>query len=112
MGQVALVLVLALTLTVGVVTFSINESKRATIENVSGFAKYSTARNLAHTGVNLMLRKLDKEDTSYVNPLNRGETVWLVKNAMSGVCSISVKRQMGKQSVLKIDLCRNVYSKK
>lgn len=91
MGRLALVLIVILGFTTGIVTYSINLSKRYTIENVVGFEKYTTARNIAHTGVNLMLHKLDAGDTTFINPLNRGEKLWLVKNVMSGLCSISVK---------------------
>lgn len=91
MGRLALVLIVILGVTTGIVAYSINLSKRYTIENVVGFEKYTTARNIAHTGVNLMLHTLDEEDTSYINAINRGEKVWIVKNVLGGICSVSVK---------------------
>ena len=91
MGRLAIILVLSLSFTAGIIAYSINISKTRTVENVSGFEKYTTARNIAHTGVNMMLRTLDKNDTSYVNPLQAGQKVWLVKNFMAGLCSVSIK---------------------
>jgi hypothetical protein len=84
-------LVLSLTLTAGIIGFSINKSKTRTVENVTGFQKYTTARNIAHTGVNMMLRALDRNDTTLVNPLQAGQKVWMVQNLMSGVCSVSIR---------------------
>src|SRR5215510_3909034 len=91
MGRLAIILVLALSFTAGIVGYSINISKTRTVENVSGFQKYTSARNIAHTGVNMMLRTLDKGDTSYINNLQAGRKVWLVKNYMAGLCSVSIK---------------------
>ena len=91
MGRMAMILVMSLVLTAGIIGYSINQSKSYTVENVSGFQKYVTARNIAHTGVNMVLRALDRNDTSYVNKLSRGETARLNTNLMSGVCSVSVK---------------------
>ena len=91
MGRLSIVLVMALALAGGIITYSINLSKRYTVENVVGFDKYTMARNIAHTGVNLMLHQLDQGDTSFINRLNRGETCWLVKNVLTGICSVSVR---------------------
>ncbi len=87
----ALILVMSLSFTAGIIGYSINISKSSTVENVSGFHKYTTARNIAHTGVNMMLRILDKNDTSYLNPLQQGKRVWMVRQLMSGVCSVSIR---------------------
>ena len=57
MGRMALIIVMGLTLTLGIVGFSLNKAKSGTIENVSGFDKYTNARNIAHTAVNVALRQ-------------------------------------------------------
>ncbi len=67
MGRMALIIVLGLALTVGVIGITLNKSKTGTIENVSGFQKYTTSRNIAHTAVNMALRALDRNDTSFIN---------------------------------------------
>ena len=91
MGRMAIILVMSLVLTAGIIGYSINQSKSYSVENVAGFDKYVSARNIAHTGVNMMLRALDRNDTMYVNKLSRGQTARLHTNLMSGVCSVSVK---------------------
>src|SRR6267143_1786754 len=91
MGRLALVMVLGLSLTVGIVGYNLNRSKTGLIENVSGFDKYTNARNIAHTGVNMILRRLDRNDTSMIGPLTRSQTAWLYTNVMSGLCTVSVK---------------------
>src|SRR5689334_4145922 len=94
MGKMALILVVGLTLTVAVVAYTLNKSKTGLVENVSGFHKYTTSRDLAHTGVNLMLKNFDTPaDTSMTNRLGIGstETIWRRYDMMGGVCSVSVK---------------------
>lgn len=91
MGRIALILVLSLSLTALIVGYSINTSKTRTVENVTGFQKYTTARNIAHTGVNMMLRTLDRNDTSFINPLQAGQKVWMRSDIMAGVCSVSIQ---------------------
>lgn len=91
MGKMAIFLVLALSLTVGVVGYNMNRTKTFLVTNVSGFEKYTTARNIAHTGVNLLLRRLDRNDTAIIGPLSRSQTAWMINNVMSGICSVSVK---------------------
>ncbi len=91
MGRMAIIIVLGLSLTIGVVGYNLNKSKNAIVENVSGFMRYSTARNLAHTGVNMLLRRLDRNDTAFSNPFTSGGTSYMSVNAMSGICSLSVK---------------------
>jgi hypothetical protein len=91
MGRMAIVMVIGLSMTVGIIGYSINQSTSRLVENVSGFDKYANARNMAHTGVNMMLRALDRNDTSIINPMNRIGTPMMVVNLMSGVCSVSVK---------------------
>jgi hypothetical protein len=95
MGRMALIIVLGLVFTAGIVTLSVNKSKSRTIENVSGFQRYSIARDLAHTGANMMLHTLDKaadrQDTSIFASLNAGGTYWMSQNIGAGQCSVSLK---------------------
>jgi hypothetical protein len=91
MGRLAIVIVLGLSMTVGIVGYTLNQSNRGLTENVAGFDKYANARNIAHTGVNMMLRALDRNDTSIIGPMNRLGTPMMVVNVMSGVCSVSIK---------------------
>jgi len=91
MGRMALILVLGLSLTVGIVAIRLNTSKTGLVENISGFDKYANARNIAHTGVNMMLRRLDRNDTTITGPLGRSQTAWLMTNLMSGLCTVSVR---------------------
>ncbi len=91
MGRTAIIIVLGLSLTMGVVGYNLNKSKKAIVENVSGFMRYTTARNIAQTGVNMLLRRLDRKDTSILGPVTLGQTVWRSINVMSGQCSLSVK---------------------
>lgn len=89
MGRMALMIVLGLSLTVGIIGYTLNKSKTGTVENVSGFDKYTIARNIAHTGVNLMLRAFDRNDSTYINPvIVNKQTALMVVNAMSGKCSV------------------------
>jgi hypothetical protein len=61
------------------------------VENVTGFVKYATARNIAHTGVNMMLRALDRNDTAMNTKLATNQTVYLSQSLMGGQCSVTVK---------------------
>jgi hypothetical protein len=91
MGRLALIIVLALSMTVGIIGYSLNKSKTGLVENVAGFDKYANARNIAHTGVNMLLRRLDRNDTSIINPMYRLQTPLMVVNVASGLCSVTVK---------------------
>src|SRR5260221_13960195 len=91
MGKMALIIVIGLSMTVGIVGVTLNRSKTGLVENVSGFAKYANARNIGHTGVNMMLRRLDRNDTSLINPMNRSQTSKMIANVMSGLCTVSIK---------------------
>jgi hypothetical protein len=62
----AIIIVIGLSLTVGIVGYSLNTSKSGTIENVAGFDKYTTSRNIAHTSVNMALRALDRNDSVFI----------------------------------------------
>ncbi|MBI5020487.1 MAG: hypothetical protein HZB59_03540 [Ignavibacteriales bacterium] len=87
----ALLIVLGLSVVVGIISFNINRSKNQLSENVTGFMKYSTSRNIAHTGVNLLLRRLDTNDSSVVNPLERNEIAKIVPSVMAGKCTVTVQ---------------------
>ncbi len=95
MGKMAILLVIGVSMIVGMVAVRFNNTKNGIVpglvQNVSGFQKYTMARNIAHTGVNMMLRRLDRNDTSIVGPLGRNQTAWMITNLMHGVCSVSVK---------------------
>jgi hypothetical protein len=66
MGRMALIIVLGLTVTVGIISFSLNKAKTGTVENVAGFHKYATARDIAHTSINMALRALDRNDSVFL----------------------------------------------
>jgi len=66
MGRMAIIIVIGLSITVGIVGYSLNNSKTGTIENVAGFDKYTMSRNIAHTGVNMALRALDRNDSLFI----------------------------------------------
>lgn len=83
MGRMALIIVVGLSLTLGIVGFSLNRSKTGTVENVAGFHKYTTARNIAHTAVNMALRALDRNDSTFI--ANRTMSV----SAMGGSATVS-----------------------
>ncbi len=91
MGKMALLMVLGLSLTVGYVAYTLNNSKSHLVEGVSGFDKYANARNIAHTGVNMLLRRFDSNDTTLLSPLNLGLPVQMTVSAMGGVCSLMAK---------------------
>ncbi len=66
MGRMAIIIVIGLSLTVGIVGYSLNSAKSGTIENVAGFDKYTISRNIAHTAVNMALRALDRNDSVFI----------------------------------------------
>jgi hypothetical protein len=88
MGKTALLVVLGLAISVGIITYTINHSTGYLVENVSGFDKHTSARNIAHTGINMMLRVFDR-DTSVVGRLKAGQTIWQINTVMAGRCSVS-----------------------
>ncbi len=96
MGRMALIIVLGLAFTVGIVAYSLNISKSGTVSNVGGFGKYATARNIAHTAVNIALRYLDKNDSTFaasktlnVNVMNGSATVTFQYDSAGYVPGIS-----------------------
>jgi hypothetical protein len=69
-----LIIVLGLSIVVGIVGFTLNKAKSGTIENVAGFHKYTSARNIAHTAVNMALRALDRNDSVFIATKKRSST--------------------------------------
>jgi hypothetical protein len=104
MGKMALLVVLGLSMAVGIIAYTINLSKKQLAENVVGFDKYTTARNIAHTGVNMMLRRMDRGDTSIVNKVNRGEIAAISINVMAGQCSVYMKLKNPPPSLDTVDM--------
>lgn len=84
MGRMAIIIVIGLSLTVGIVGYSLNESKSGTLENVAGFDKYTTSRNIAHTAVNMALRALDRNDSIFI------ATRYMEMNMMGGRATIAL----------------------
>ncbi len=95
MGKMAILLVIGVSMIVGIVAMRFNNARNGIVpglvQNVSGFQKYTMARNIAHTGVNMMLRRLDRNDTAITGPLGRSQTAWMISDVMGGRCSVSVK---------------------
>ncbi len=91
MGKLALLLVLAVSMSVGVVSLTLNRTKMSMVTRVAGFQKYSYARNIAHAGVNAALRAFDKNDTTVIYPLERGKTVSIPSNLMDGTSLVTIK---------------------
>jgi hypothetical protein len=95
MGRLALMMVMGLTLTLAVVGYQINQTNSRAIEHVVSFQKYTMARNIAHTGINMALRKIDKQDStaetrSFDSSLNVGTKLWITNNFALGSCSTMV----------------------
>ncbi len=90
MGKMALLMVLAMSLTLGVVGYTINGAKMSVSSRVAGFHKYTSARNIAHSAVNVTLRAFDRNDTSVINPLEKGKTVTLNKTMMDGESVVTI----------------------
>jgi hypothetical protein len=91
MGKMAFLLVMGLSLAVGIVTTTVNKSKNQLVENVTGFQKYTVARNIAHTGINMLLSRMDSHDPSILDSLVPGKCAWMIANFMAGRCSVSIK---------------------
>src|SRR6185369_5443813 len=87
MGRLAIMMVMGLTIALATVGYQINQSNVKSVEHVTGFQCYTTSRNMAHIGVNNVLRKFDKGDTSLINTVERGETKKMRTAYLSGICS-------------------------
>jgi hypothetical protein len=92
MGRLALMMVMGLTLTFAMVSYQINQTNERSVEHVVSFDKYTTARNIAHAGVNIALRAFDRQpaDTSLGAKLSRNETCVFANNFMQGICTTKV----------------------
>ncbi|HZY10758.1 MAG TPA: hypothetical protein VFF29_06345 [Bacteroidota bacterium] len=99
MGRLAMIIVIGLGVTVSIISLSINKSKTGAVENTAGFAKYSAARNIAHTTVNMALRAIDRGDTGFVRPLRRGELVERKWELMGGGSYLSMRANVSKDTI-------------
>ncbi len=59
MGKVTIIMVLGLSIAFGIISWSLNRSNTEAIEATTGYVKYSTARNIARSAINLKLRSID-----------------------------------------------------
>ena len=84
MGRMAIIIVIGLSLTVGIVGYSLNNSKTGTLEAVAGFDKYASSRNIAHTAVNMALRALDRNDSIFI------ATKYMEVTMMGGWASVAL----------------------
>lgn len=91
MGKMALMIVLGLSVAVGIIGYTINRSKSQLVVNVAGFDKYTMARNIAQTSVNMMLRRMDSKDRSILDSIVPGGIARMVTNVMGGRCSLTIK---------------------
>ncbi len=91
MGKMALLMVVAVALSVGIVGYTLNKSKMNLTTRVAGFEKYTYARNIAHSAVNMTLRAFDRNDTTVIYPLERKQTVTLDRSMMGGTSTVIVK---------------------
>ena len=87
MGKMAFLLVMGLSIAVGIVTYTVNRSKNQLVENVTGFQKYTTARNIAHTGINMLLSRMDSHDSAILDSLVPGKKAVMVTNFLAGKCT-------------------------
>lgn len=68
MGRLTILFVLGLAFSFGIISYSLNRSNIQTVELTSGYYKYSAARNISRTAINIFLRK--KEDTGAFSNLS------------------------------------------
>jgi hypothetical protein len=61
MGKMAMVIVLGLTLAAFFLGYAMSHSNAESVRNISGYFKYSTARNIAHTAVNIALHQWETD---------------------------------------------------
>lgn len=81
MGKMAMIIVLGMTLASAFLGYTMNRSNVDSVENMSAYFKYSTARNIAHSAVNIALHKRETDDssTAFTGTIMRGSyTVTLV----------------------------------
>ncbi|MDI6766493.1 MAG: hypothetical protein QME52_06695 [Bacteroidota bacterium] len=87
----ALIIILGLSVTVGIITYTMNKSKSQLVVNVSGFDKYTTSRNIAQSSINLMLRRMDNKEPAILDSLVPGKKALMITNLMGGRCSLTIK---------------------
>lgn len=108
MGKMAFLLVMGLSIAVGIVTYTVNRSKNQLVENVTGFQKYTTARNIAHTGINMLLSRMDSHDSAILDSLVPGKKAVMVTNFLAGKCTVTA--QLASPSALDtIDVLCNAW---
>lgn len=91
MGRLAIMMVMGLALALSVVGYQINQTNSRSVEHVVSFQRYTMARNIAHSGINMVLRKFDSQaDTGFINKVNRGVKVGIPYGFMYGSCMESV----------------------
>ncbi len=59
MGKVTIIMVIGLSIAFGIISWSLNSSSSAAVDATTGYVKYSTARNIARSAINLKLRSID-----------------------------------------------------
>ena len=59
MGKLTLILIVGLTITFGIISWSLSRSNITTAETTLGYYKFSTSRNISRSAINLKLRKID-----------------------------------------------------
>ena len=63
MGKVVIIMVLGLSIGFGIISSSLSRSNMETLDTTTGYFKYSNARNIAHSAINLKLRKVDNGES-------------------------------------------------
>ncbi len=93
MGIRALITVMGMSFVLGLIAISIHRSNTSAVENLSSYYKFSNARNIAHSGINLGLRYIDKNDTSNawyetmlggkdsITAITSADTLWMTSKA-------------------------------
>lgn len=81
MGKMAMVIVLGLTLASVFLGYTMSHSNTASVGNMSTYFKYTMARNIAHTAVNISLHQLEKGNDS---------TMTFSGTAMSGTYTVNI----------------------
>lgn len=59
MGKVVIIMVMGLSIAFGIISWSLSNSSSTTVDATMGYAKYSTARNIARSAISLKLRSID-----------------------------------------------------
>lgn len=93
MGNGSVVVVLGFITLFGIININFNSRSAETVDNVTGYAKYALARDIAQSAVHILLRKVDTtsvlpssfsisgnlhDGTYEVDATTSGDTMWLV----------------------------------